>query len=692
MLFVLVKVAAASACSMTPTHLRTNNLVSPLGIPSTHAPLLSWSLADTASPPTRGLVQSAYQIRASSSPSGMPMIWDSGKVASSETLQLAYGGPTLLSSERVWWRVVVWDGADAECQGSAPDAAFFEQALVGEAGWAGAEWLARYAQAPNASGADGCKLYNASSARNEVPRFRAEFDVQAGIKSARAYVVGLGYYQLFIDGARVGTSYLDPGWTTYSKTTLYSTYDVTSFFAPASKSSATSTHAVGVELGNGWWNPLPLKFWGHVDLRGAVVQGEGRGKGGSTSEPMFRLLIVATLASGAQRTLVKSSSDGGAWRAGGSPTLLNSIYLGERYDATRDAAYAGWSTAGFSASGAGWGAPALAASDDVDSLGPLEAQAVPPIRRVETLRTTTVSTARATDGGVAGATTLILDTGKNHAGVCRFRARGAAGSALNMRYGELLMSTGELNPMTSVAGQIKGPTENTCIENRVIGPVAVNHTAVQSDVLVLSGGAEDDWTPSWSWHGFRYVEITLPPGAALTAPIECYVMRSDVDLISNFTSSDPFLAEMHTVNQNTFDSNMMSIQSDCPHRERFGYGGDPLGCGEAGLSIYDWSAFYRKRVRDVHAAARVLPGKIGDVNGSAEYAPGGAFGGFSETSPFVNIADRSLVPHTAAGPIGWETYAPVAQVRSDSMLLRSVSVRRQCSRRCCKGGFACAAF
>ena len=130
MLFLLVKVAAASACSMTPTHLRTNNLVSPLGIPSTHAPLLSWSLADTASPPTRGLVQSAYQIRASSSPSGMPMIWDSGKVASSETLQLAYGGPTLLSSERVWWRVVVWDGADAECQGSAPDAAFFEQAVA----------------------------------------------------------------------------------------------------------------------------------------------------------------------------------------------------------------------------------------------------------------------------------------------------------------------------------------------------------------------------------------------------------------------------------------------------------------------------------------------------------------------------------------------------------------------------------
>ena len=149
-------------------------------------PLLSWSLADTASLPTRGLIQSAYQIRASSSPSGAPLLWDSGKVASSETLQLAYGGPALSSSERVWWRVTVWDGADTECEGSAPDAAFFEQALLGEAGWAGAEWLARFAQGQNASGAGGCSMYNVSSARNEVPRFRAEFDAEAGIESARA--------------------------------------------------------------------------------------------------------------------------------------------------------------------------------------------------------------------------------------------------------------------------------------------------------------------------------------------------------------------------------------------------------------------------------------------------------------------------------------------------------------------------
>ena len=120
-------------------------------------------------------------------------------------------------------------------------------------------------------------------------------------------------------------------------------------------------------------------------------------------------------------------------------------------------------------------------------------------------------------------------------------------------------------------------------------------------------------------------------------------MRTDVDLVTNFTSSDPFLTELRTLTRNTFDSNMMSVQSDCPHRDRFGYGGDPLGCGEAGLSIYDWATFYAKRVRDFNDAQR-------------------DDGGFTETSPFVGITDAGLVPGAGTGPIGWETYQPVTQL------------------------------
>merc|ERR1711871_457842 len=207
-----------------------------------------------------------------------------------------------------------------------------------------------------------------------------------------------------------------------------------------------------------------------------------------------------------------------------------------------------------------------------------------------------------------------------------------------MRYGELLNEDGSVNVMTSVAGQIKGANPAMPCQPTI---------AVQRDELTLSGRqGGDDWTPSWSWHGFRFIELTLPVGVMLTeTSLECYPMRTDVDLVANFSSSDPFLSELRTLVRNTFDSNMMSVQSDCPHRERFGYGGDPLGCGEAGLSIYDWSTFYRKRVLDFNDAQRRSNTKLT---------------GFTETSPYVGIADGGIGPGT--GPIGWETYQPVAQL------------------------------
>ena len=242
--------------------------------------------------------------------------------------------------------------------------------------------------------------------------------------------------------------------------------------------------------------------------------------------------------------------------------------------------------------------------------------------------------------GGGGNSTHILDTGRNHAGACRLRFSGKAGDVVALRYGELLHPDGSLNPMTSAAGQIKGANKLEPCQPAL---------AYQGDVLTLSGQGVDDWTPAWSWHGFRYVEVTAPAGVEVAASsVECYPMRTDVDVVTNFTSSDPFLAQLRQLVRNTFDSNLMSIQSDCPHRERFGYGGDPLGCGEAGLSIYDWSTFYAKRVRDYNDGQRV--GK------------GGQLTGFTETAPYVGITDAGLVPGGGTGPIGWETYQPVTQL------------------------------
>ena len=241
---------------------------------------------------------------------------------------------------------------------------------------------------------------------------------------------------------------------------LYSVYDVTAELKAST--AVPGKHAVGVELGNGWWNPMTLKMWGHTDVRGALTVGQGRGNG-TTTEPMFRLKLLATMSDGSQKTVL-SSSEAEEWHASGSPTTFNNIYLGERYDARKEAVPGtplAWSTVGFDASS--WTKAVPAAEDPATlSLGTLEPQMVPPIRRQGVLSTVVVSKATPTAPGTyvilihsfihslhiyisngPGSTnsTIILDTGKNHAGVCRFRLQGSvtnAGQKVVMRYVELL--------------------------------------------------------------------------------------------------------------------------------------------------------------------------------------------------------------------------------------------------------------
>ena len=442
----------------------------------------------------------------------------------------------------------------------------------------------------------------------------------ADATSVRAYVAGVGYHRLFVDGKRVGTSELDAGWSTTEKRLLYSVFDLGSLMTPGSQ------HAVGVELGNGWWNPLPLRMWGHLNVRKALL-----GRTNGTREPMLRAVIVARMPNGSSQLVAATRAHdraSGGWRTSASPTVFNNIYLGEKFDARAAEATRGWATVGHDV--AAW-APAVLA--DASGIGALEAMPIPPIRRQEALITKQVAPA------VNG--TLLLDVGRNIAGGCEFNVSGHVGSVVRMRYGELLDEHGQLNVMTSVAGQIKSKNKDAPCQPPL---------AYQGDSLVLSGRSDGDrWGTAYAWHGFRFLEVSLPEGAKLLADVVCHPMRTDVDRVANFSSASPALDQLRTLNRRTFDANMMSVQSDCPHRERFGYGGDALGCGEAGLSIYDWEAFYSKRVVDFNDAQRLLKGSKA------------VLGGFTETAPFVGIADGGVGP-PGSGPIGWQAYQPEAQL------------------------------
>jgi alpha-L-rhamnosidase len=396
-----------------------------------------------------------------------------------------------------------------------------------------------------------------------APQFRREFRVQKPLVRARLYVSGLGYYQASLNGNRVGDHVLDPGWTNFSEKVYYSVYDVT-------RQLKDGENCLGVELGNGWYNPLPLRLFGSFNLRDHL----------SVGRPRFIAQLRLDYQDGSSETVASDEK----WRVGSGPVRRNDIYLGEWFDAQKEKE--GWDQPGFD--DADWSAPRVAS----EKIGPLVAQPLPPVRVTEEWSAVKVTEPRP---GV-----LIYDCGKNFAGWVRLKHALPRGTTVQLRYGELLHPDGTLNPMTSVAGQIKGTRKET---GESIGGPGAPPIAWQTDTFVARGG-EDSYTPRFTFHAFRYVEITGLPSPLPVSNVTAMRLNSDVETAGDFECSNPLLNEIQSMCRNTFRSNIFSVQSDCPHRERLGYGGDIVATSEAFMSNFDMATFYAKAVEDWSESAR----------------------------------------------------------------------------------------
>ncbi len=575
--------------AVTVQNLRCESRTNPLGI-DTAQPRLGWILESNR----RGEVQTAYQIFASTSPAklarGDTDLWDSGKVASSESVRVAYAGQPLRSGQRVWWKVRVWDAAGKVSMFSEP--ARFEMALL-----APSDWQAQWIQRKSAGTIPEAQAYD----DHPAPLFRKEFVLDKKIARARAYVSGLGYYELRLNGERVGDHVLDPGWTGYSKRVLYSTYDVT-------KQLKRGGNALGIMLGNGWFNPLPLPMWGRIKPGEALTAGE----------PRAVLQLVVEFTDSTKQTIVTDKS----WRVSDGPILRNSVYLGEFYDARRE--QPGWDQAGFDDSH--WETPVLAGEP---KLGPLCAQDAPPIRITRTFKPVKLTEPKP---GV-----FIFDFGQNFAGWARLRVKGDAGTRVRLRSGELLYPDGTLNGMTAVAGQIKDGGSDYHYDGK-----GKPKTAFQLDEYVLKGQGREVFTPRFTFHGFRYVEVTGFPGRATLETLEGLRLNSDVAGVGSFECSNELFNRIQQMVLWTELGNLFSVQSDCPHREKFGYGGDILASSEMAMLNFDMARFYAKAAQDLVDAARPN-------------------GGFTETAPFVGISDSGL--GDMSGPIGWGSAQPLLLVQ-----------------------------
>ena len=275
---------------------------------------------------------------------------------------------------------------------------------------------------------------------------------------------------------------------------------------------------------------------------------------------------------------------GGDWKTADGPTDSNNLYLGEIRDARL--AVPDWDKTGFDATT--W-KPVRVTEDTLDVLQPIE---TPPVRALTQIPAVAVTSPKP---GVH-----IVDFGANFSGVPEININAPAGTTVMFRYGELLNADGTLNVMTSVAGQIKGKKRDS--QESVGGPGAPD-VAWQQDVYIAAGGGET-YRPDFTFHAFRYMEIKGLPEAPAATDVRGIPMHSDLPPASRFTCSDPLLNNIQEMCLRTFLANVVSVQSDCPHRERFGYGGDIAVTSETYLMNFDMDGFYAKTIRDWADAAR----------------------------------------------------------------------------------------
>ena len=199
-----------------------------------------------------------------------------------------------------------------------------------------------------------------------------------------------------------------------------------------------------------------------------------------------------------------------------------------------------------------------------------------------------------------------------------------------MRYGELLYEDGRVNGMTTVAGHIKE-------EWNLSGGPGAPPTAYQEDHYIMKGGDEESFQQKFGFQAFRYVEVVGYPGELNKDSLVGLRLNSDLPDAGVFECSNELFNEIQKVTEWTMLSNVFSIQSDCPGREKLGYGGDIVTAAEAYIHNFDMANFYRKTVRDF--ADDVRPN-----------------GGLPETGPYMGIDTQGF--GEGSGPIGWQLAHP----------------------------------
>ncbi len=541
---------------VTVKNLTVEYLENPEGIES-EVPRLSWEIQSE----NRDTRQIAYQIQVSTSEmfNEEDLVWDSGRQESAQTINIEYEGDPLISVKRYFWKVQVWD-QDGEPSDWSETQRFQMGLLNAE------DWQAQWITTPDTT---------VSS-----PMLRNEFAIEKEIESATAFVTGVGYYEFYLNGEKVGDHVLDPGMTDFRDRILYETYDVTEHLNEG-------RNAAGFWLGNGAFR-----------LKAEEGRWTWYGMNNQYGTPMGIMQLHIQYADGSEE-VIGSDSD---WTTDASPIIYNNVYGGEDYDARLE--QDGWNTVGFDDSS--WQSVELV--EDVDVI--MDSQVMPPIRGIETIEPVTRTN--------PSSGTYLYDLNQNIPGWWRLQVEGEAGTEIKIRGAETLNN--ELFPKPLEEG------DSLSTDKQYHANVWTTYT--------LKGDGVETYEPRFFYSGFRYIEVQVDnPEAISSLEIDGQVVHSDLKRTSSFSSSNELLNKICEAAIWSQRGNLHGYPEDCPHREKGGYNGDGQVIAETSMHDFDMHALYAKWINDMRDSQY----DNGRIPNTSPLMLGGVGGGIAWGSAYILI-------------------------------------------------------
>lgn len=550
-LVILFLAVNASAQNIVVVNPRCEYRVDPLGV-DVAQPMLSWEIQS----PRKNVMQSAYRVLVADDlallQKNQGNVWDSRQTKSGASVQVAYNGQTLQPTKKYYWKVMVLDNNNNPSEFSQP--AFWQMGLLNKDDWKGAEWIT-YDQLPDTSvivpfaHGNGKKAWG--KRQNVLPQFRKNFTISKPLKSATVFISGLGHFEMSLNGEKVGDHFLDPGWTQYAKHAQYVTFDVT-------KQLKQGDNVVGVMLGNGFY----------------YIPGERYRKlTGAYGYPKMIAKLVLEYVDGTTENIMTNET----WKVTASPIYFSSIYGGEGYDANLE--QTGWKKPGFN--DASWN-PAIATTGPAQ----LNSQMAEPVKIFE--RFEPVSKKQLKPG------VWIFDLGQNFSGIPSIAVTGKKGDSVKMVVAELINDDGSANQKATGS-----PHYYT---------------------YVLKGDSIEKWQPRFTFYGFRYIQVegAIPEGVTdttnlpLVKSIKGLHIRNSAKEVGRFTNSDELFNKTDDLINWAIKSNMVSVFTDCPHREKLGWLEETHLMGSSVQYNYDIAALGKKVVTDM-INAQTNDGLVPDI-------------------------------------------------------------------------------